>query len=66
MWCGRNLKKLSSRSASNKHTEIIEKLKVKTNPHYNVQLTVACLSVSFQSLLTTNEKLHVPTLPAVL
>ena len=29
------------------------------------ELTVTCLSVSFQSLLPTNERLQVPTLPEV-
>ena len=43
---------------------LLKKQEVKTKAHSNVQLTVSCLPVSFQSLLPTNERLHAPTLPA--
>ena len=48
---------LSSRSASDKYTGIIEKPEVKTQAHSSVQLTAPCFPVSFQSLLPANKKL---------
>ena len=64
--CYQNHDHESSRSASD--NIIIEKKKRKVYTYKNsiVQLAVPCLPVTFQSLLPTNEKLHAPTLPAVI
>ena len=66
--CYQNHDHESSRSASDNIWIIIEKKKRKVYTYINsiVQLAVPCLPVTFQSLLPTNEKLHAPTLPAVI